>query len=144
MDEHTAIARGSNLGISLKFAVEVARCIRGKNVGVAKDFLQQVIEQKKAVPFHRYDFDLGHKRGGVGPGRYPTKTALALLQVLKSAEANAEEKGLDIQSLYISRALVNKGNTLRKPGRHRGRLAKRTHVLFTLTERPAPKKEKKS
>ena len=144
MDEHTATVKGMNLTISRKFAVEVARFIRGKELSAAKKMLEGVVHQTLAVPFHRYNFDLGHKRGAKGPGRYPKKAARALLQLLCSAEANAENKGLDTASLYVARALVHKGNTVSKPGRHRGRRGKRTHVELVLAEREKRKEKEKT
>jgi len=141
--EHIASARGSNLGLSTKFAVEVASFIRGKNLVTAKKLIQGVIDAKVAVPFKRYHMDLGHKRGSVGPGRYPMKVAVEVLRLLNSAEMNATNKGLDVDALFVSKVIANKGNTQMRPGRHRGRHAKRTHIEIFLTEREKKKVEKK-
>src|SRR3989338_6593868 len=115
--EHIATAKGENLGISRKFAVEVA------------------------VPFRKYHMDLGHKRGSIGPGRFPAKVAKEMLRLLNSAEKNALNKGLDLESLYVARVVANKGNTQMKPGRHRGRKAKRTHIEITLGEKKKTNKK---
>ena len=141
--EHTATARGSNIGISTKFTVEVAKFIKGKNVEKAKTLLEEVIQKKTAVPFTRFTFDLGHKRGSVGPGRYPVKAAEEILALLRSAEMNAGNKGLDMNNLYVASAIASKGNTQMRPGRHRGRHAKRTHFVITLAEKEIKKTDKK-
>ncbi|HIH15250.1 MAG: large subunit ribosomal protein L22 [archaeon GW2011_AR17] len=143
--QHIASARGNNIGISRKFAVEVAGFLRGKNLADAKKKMEDVIALKVAVPFKRYHMDLGHKRGPMGPGRFPAKVAKEVLLLLKSAEMNAQNKGLDIDSLYVSHIVANKGNTQMKAGRQRGRHAKRTHIEIVLKEKEKKKKvEKKS
>ncbi|MDP3728811.1 MAG: 50S ribosomal protein L22 [bacterium] len=141
--QHIASAKGENLNISRKFAVEVTSFIRGKTLVDAKKKMENVIALTVAVPFKRYHMDLGHKRGHLGPGRFPTKVAKEILRLLNSAEMNAQNKGLDIDSLYVSRAVANKGNTQMKAGRHRGRHAKRTHIEIALAEKEKKKIEKK-
>ncbi len=141
--EHIATAKGDNLGISRKFAVEVTGFIRGKTLVDAKKKMENVIALKVAVPFKRYHMDLGHKRGPMGPGRFPAKVAKEVLRLLNSAEMNAQNKGLDMERLYVSRAVANKGSTQMKAGRLRGRHAKRTHIEIGLAEREKKKVEKK-
>ena len=140
--QHIATAKGENLGLSRKFAVEVATFIRGKSLADAKKKMQDVMTLKVAVPFRKYHMDLGHKPGPMGPGRFPTKVAKEMLRLLNSAEMNALNKGLDIDSLYVARVVANKGNTQMKPGRHRGRKAKRTHIEITLAEKEKKKQLK--
>lgn len=142
-NEQIATARGTNLGISTKFAMEVARFVRGKSLIKAKKDLENVLLQKVAVPFKRYHFDLGHKRGASGPGRYPLKTTQEILTLLESAEANADNKGLDKESLYVKSIITNKGSTQVRAGRKRARHAKRTHVEIILAEKEKKKEEKK-
>lgn len=143
MKQHTATARGTNLGISRKFAVEVAKFIQGRKLVNAKKILEEVLEKKTAVPFTRYNMDLGHKRGPMGPGRYPMKAAEEILSLLKSAEMNANNKGLDQDSLFVLSAIANKGSTQMRAGRHRGRHAKRTHFEVILAEKEKKTAEKK-
>lgn len=134
-NEHIAIARGTNLGISTKFSREVAKFIRGKSLARAKKELQEVLEMKRAVPFKRYNFDLGHKKGASGPGRYPLKTTKEILGLLNSAEKNAENKNLEVKELYVKSIITNKGSTQVRAGRKRARHAKRTHVEIILAEK---------
>ncbi|MSR85800.1 50S ribosomal protein L22 [Candidatus Woesearchaeota archaeon] len=141
--QHIATAKGENLGLSRKFSIEVATFIRGKSLADAKKKMQDVMTLKVAVPFRKYHMDLGHKPGPMGPGRFPTKVAKEMLRLLNSAEMNALNKGLDIENLYVARVVANKGNTQMKPGRYRGRRAKRTHIEITLAEKEKKKTEKK-
>lgn len=140
---HIATAKGENLRISRKFAVEVTGFIRGRKLADAKKKMTEVIALKTAVPFKRYHMDLGHKRGSIGPGRFPANVAKEVLRLLNSAEMNAANKGLDMESLYVLRAVANKGNTQMKAGRLRGRHAKRTHIEVSLAEKEKKKTEKK-
>lgn len=141
-NKHIASARGNNIRVSRKFAVEVAGFLRGRSLTDAKKKMEGVIALKVAVPFKRYHMDLGHKRGPMGPGRFPVHVAREVLLLLKSAEMNAQNKGLDIDSLYISHIVANKGNTQMKAGRLRGRHAKRTHIELVLAEKEKKKAEK--
>ncbi len=141
--EHIATAKGENLSISRKFAVEVTGFIRGRTLVDAKKKMEDVIALKVAVPFKRYHMDLGHKRGSIGPGRFPSKVAKEILRLLNSAEMNAQNRGLDIESLFVSRAVANKGSTQMKAGRFRGRHAKRTHIEIALAEKEKKKTEQK-
>ncbi|NCB17931.1 MAG: 50S ribosomal protein L22 [Synergistales bacterium] len=97
----TAKAIGKELPISPKFSREICGMIRGRNVNDAMRMLEEVIELKRAVPLKRFNKRVSHKPG-VGPGRYPQKAAGAILQVLQSAVANAEYKGLDSEEMVIS------------------------------------------
>jgi large subunit ribosomal protein L22 len=70
----------------------------------------------------------------------PKKSAKIVEGVLKSALANAEQKGLDLDSLYIKKAVADEGPMYKKwlPRAH-GRatmLRKRTsHITIVLEER---------
>ncbi len=138
---HIATAKGENLRVSRKFAIEVATFIRGKSLIDAKKKMEGVMALKIVVPFRKYHMDLGHKKGHIGPGRFPSNVAKEVLHLLKSAEMNALNKGLDIDGLYVSGVVANKGNTQGKPGRHRGRKAKRTHIEIMLKEKKKVEKK---
>jgi len=106
--EKTARARGRDLPISRKKSMELCRTLRGMEVQKAKDYLEDVIELKKAVPFRRYTSDAGHKKG-IGPGKYPVKVARYVLKVLENAESNAEYNGMETDSLYIKSIAAHPG-----------------------------------
>ncbi len=103
------------LHISPKAAREVCRTLRGMRANLARDYLEDVIALKRPVPFKRYRRNVGHRHGLVGSdaGRYPEKTARAVLVVLDSAIANAEYKGMEAEKMRIFHAGTLKGRTIR-------------------------------
>lgn len=108
-------AMGMELHISPKAAREICRSLKGMRVKNAQAFLEDVVALKRAVPFKRYRRNVAHRHGLVGAdaGRYPQKSAKAILIVLKNAVANAEYKGLESESLRIYHAGTLKGRTIR-------------------------------
>lgn len=128
-----AKATGKDLGISTKNSIVICDFIRGKNLDKAKSMLNEVIEMKRAVPFKRFNKDLGHKRGMMS-GRYPVKSCKAILKVLQYAEGNAKDKNLDVESLIVKNIKANKAETPLHYGRKRSRKMKRTHIEIVLSE----------
>lgn len=140
-DKKTAKALGRSLKISPKHAVEICNRIRGMKAENARNYLEDVIEMKKAVPFKRHNKKVGHRRGlgGWPTGRYPVKAASHILDVLKNAEANAEYKGLDTENLKIMhisshRGYVIRGWTPRAFGRASPFNTPTTHIQIVLGE----------
>ncbi len=133
--EHS-IAKASSFGlpISAKFSYEILNFIKHKELAKAKGILHEVISMKKAIPFKRYNRDLGHKPG-IGPGRYPIKAIESILSVLDSAEANAENLGLDVKNLYIYGASASLGSRPWHGGRKRRRQMKRTNLTIMVKEK---------
>jgi len=129
-----AIVNGKNLGISRKESVEVCRFVRNKSTESAKKMLSRVIEKKQAVPYRRYLMSVPHRKGKVGPGRYPVKASRQILSLIKSAEANAESKGMS-KNLFISHISAHKGETQSRYGRKMGKKAKRTHIKIIIQEK---------
>ena len=141
--EKTAIASGRELKVSHKAAREVAKAIKGMNLSQAKEFLRDVMAKKKPVPYARFTKKLGHK-GGMEKrfvGRYPIKTAEQFLRVVQAAQANAENKGLDVERLRIMHSAAYPGMKLKRytPRAH-GRASPKydttTHVEIVLEEKP--------
>jgi len=108
-------AMGMELHISPKAAREICRTLRGMRANLARDYLEDVIALKRAVPFKRYGRNVAHKHGLVGSdaGRYPQKAAKAVLVVLDNALANAEYKGMESDKMRILHAGTKKGRTIR-------------------------------
>ncbi|HHN81063.1 MAG TPA: 50S ribosomal protein L22 [Methanomicrobia archaeon] len=107
LDEtRTAKVYGKDLRISPKHAVELARELKGKKLDTARQYLEDVIAKKRAVPFRKYNKKVGHKRGLVGwdAGRYPVKASKEYLKLLHQLQANAEYKGLEADKLRIIHA----------------------------------------
>ncbi len=141
--EKTAKASGRELKVSHKAAREVAKALKGMDLALAKDYLRDVMAMKKPIPYTRYTKKLGHK-GGMQKrcvGRFPIKTADAILGVLQAAQANAENKGLDVDRLRIMHAAAYQGMKLKRytPRAH-GRASPKyeilTHVEIVLEEKP--------
>jgi large subunit ribosomal protein L22 len=121
--EITARAIGRELSISPKASVEVCREIRGMMVEDAIQYLEDVIALKRPVRYHRYNGQVGHRKGKkFGAGRFPKKTAKAILDVIRHAQHNAEYKGLDSDNMRIthiasSRGMIVEGYMPRAHGR---------------------------
>ena len=137
--EHMARALGVALPISFKQSYEVCNFIRNKKVAEAKKMLQEVIEKKRAVPYRRYNFDLGHKKK-IGPGRFPEKTSTELLNLIQSAEANAQFKGMNTSNLAIVHISAHKASKAWHYGRKSRRKMKRTNVEIVLQEKSKSEK----
>jgi len=141
--ETTARASGRELKVSHKAAREVCRAVRGMMLTTAKQYLRDVIAMRKAVPYARYNKKLGHRHGLVRTfaGRYPIKTSEQVLRILQSAEANAENKGLDVDRLRIIHAAAYPGMKLKRftPRAH-GRASPKynttTHIEIVIDEKP--------
>lgn len=137
--EKYAKAFGKNLPISIKDAVNLCRSLKGMKLDDAKDYLEDVMNKRKAVPYFRYLDSISHRRG-IGPGRYPVKEAKYILKVLENAEANAENKDLDTDNLYIMHIAAHKGEiykryTPRAMGRSTEIRRDQVHIEVILEER---------
>ena len=133
--EHFAIAKSLNLPISTKQSVEISNFIRKKETSKAKMLLNEVLEHKKAVPFKRYNRDTGHKSGNIASGRYPEKAIQNFLKLINTAEANAEDKGLDSKNLIITEMKADQGPQQWHQGRMRRRKMKNTHLSIKVMEK---------
>ena len=136
-----ARARAIELPISPKKTYEVMNAIRGLSLEKAKSLLEDVMEEKRAIPFRRYNQEVAHKRG-TGPGRYPKKVARSVLQILQNAEANAEYEGIDTDDLVVrvaacARGRIRKANMPRAHGRATNWHEQTTNVEIVLAGRGA-------
>lgn len=137
-----ASVHGKDLPISTKQSIEICNFIRGRDLQKAKDIMEKVINFKIAVPYRRFNKDTGHKKRRVGAGRYPIKACKEILRLLESLEVNAQNKGLDTASLFISSIIPNKGAKVMRYGRKRA-VMKLTHIKITAEERVKKKEGKK-
>ncbi len=110
---------GRALRISNKNSVTVCRAITGMNLEKGNTLLESLINQKAGIN-----------------GKYYTNVAKELSNLLKSAESNAEFKGLDTEKLFIH-ASAHKGFTFWRPRRFKLRRRKRkiTNVQIVLEQR---------
>ena len=106
----------------------------------AKDYLEDVIDKKQAVPFRRHNKSRTQESlEGWPTGRYPVKAASQILDVLINAEANAEYQGLETDNLEIvhissHRGYVIRGWTPRAFGRASPFNTPTTHIQIVLGE----------
>lgn len=139
--EKTVKASGREVRVSHKHAREVCKTLKGMMLTKAKNYLRDVMEKKKAIPFRRYSKKAGHRRGleKAAAGRYPIKAAAKILKILEGAQANAENKGLDVDKLRIIHAAAYPGMkvkrfTPRAHGRASPKIDTLTHVEIVLAE----------
>ena len=139
--ERTAKASGRELRVSPKSTREVCNTINGMKLDQAKHFLNQVIQKKKPVPFRHHKKKAGHRHGlqKAYTGKYPVKAAQKVLEVLESAEANAEYKGFDIERLKITHASAYPGMKIKRYiqrafGRSSPRFETTCHVELVLEQ----------
>ncbi len=139
--ERTVKASGREVKVSHKAAREVCNSINGMMLNEAKEYLQQVIEKKKPVPFRRFKKKVGHRHGleKAFAGRYPVKAAQQVLKVLEGAEANADFKGLDPENLRIIHASAYPGLKLKRQiprafGRSSPKVKTLSHIEIALEQ----------
>ena len=142
-DQH-AKALGHSLSISRKQAIQICNALRNKTVVKAKKILNEAISLERAIPFTRFNMDVGHKRGsGMAAGRFPVKACTAIKKLIENAEANAQFKGLT-GTLIISHISAQQAPGAWHYGRQRRRQMKRCHVEVVLEEtKVESKKEQK-
>jgi len=141
--EKTVKASGREIRVSHKSAREVCRTIKGMMLTQAKRYLRDVAAKKKPVPFKRFRKKSGHRHGldKAFAGRYPVKAAARILKVLESAEANAENKGLDTERMCIIHAAASQGMKVKRfmpraQGRTTPHFDTLVHVEIALEEKP--------
>ncbi len=140
--EKMAIAVGKSLPISTKHCIEIASAIRGKKLSVAKQIVQDSIDFKKAIPFRRFNDNVGHKKGRMASGRYVPKACTAVMKLLDSVEANAQFKGLNTNALVINHVNANIASRPWRVGRQSRRKSKRTHFEVVVIEAETKAREK--
>lgn len=103
--------------ISHKHSREIAVAIKGMSIEKAREFLENVVAKKIAVPYRRYHNEVAHRsniRDGFSAGRYPQKAAHEFLRLLDNLESNAEYKGMDLDRLRIVSAVTHKGTKIKR------------------------------
>ncbi len=110
---------GRSLNVSHKTSQILCKKVTGMNLEKAKALLSNLVSQKHSLE-----------------GRYYTNTSKEMLSLLKSAESNAETKGLDTSRLQIH-ASSHQGFKFMRPRRlkMRGTMKKIANVQIVLMER---------
>lgn len=151
-------ARGSNLHVHFKNTHQSAQAIRGLSLKKAKRMLEDVLEHKQAIPYTTFNGGVGRTaqakasmaKTKVEQGRWPKKSCMFLLDLLRNAESNAENKGLDVDTLEITHIQVNRARqqrrrTYRAHGRINPYMSSPCHIELVLSEKerqvPRPEEE---
>lgn len=117
----TATAKGTSAPISFRHSRIICREIRGKKVGKVKKILEAVLDKKRSLD-----------------GKYYTKTVEKILDIIKSAEANAKQKNLVVERLFIKKATADKGEASYRAKTRwnlRGRKQKSANIEIVVEER---------
>jgi len=143
-------AQGVDLRVHYKNTYEAAQAIKGMNLKKAQQYMQDVCEKKRCIPFRKYKGTIGRtpqaKEFKLTQGRWPVKSCKILLGLLRNAEANAEFKNLDTDNLTVKHIQVNaaqqgRRRTYRAHGRIGPYMNCPAHVEMILEE-PADAVEK--
>jgi large subunit ribosomal protein L17e len=138
-----AHAKISDLRCHYKNTYETANVIRGMKLRSAQQYYRQVLAKTRCVPFRHYAGKVGRtaqaKEWGITKGRWPRKSVIAILALLKNAEANAIAKGLDPKALNVGHIQVDQApkmrrRTFRAHGRIGPFMCSPCHVQLFLTE----------
>jgi|SRR3989338_4150036 len=132
--ERMARSLGVGLPLSSKQSFEICRFVKNKNLNDAKKILQEVVSLKTAIPFIRYNTDLGHKKK-MGPGSYPSKASAQIIKLMEDVEANAQFKGLNTSNLVIAHISAHKAGKAWHYGRKSRRKMKRTTIEIVVEEK---------
>ena len=122
-------------------------------INKAEEYLHDVLEHKRCIPYSRFDHSVGRCSAaiqfGLTKGRYPEKSVKLMLNLLKNAKSNAEAKGLNLEKLVIKNVFVNQATegrrrTYRAHGSINAYCSSNCHVDISCEElKEKVKKEKK-
>ena len=123
--KNEAKVNGRSLPISTKHSVALCNFIRNKDIDLAINLLNEVVQMKKPVPMKG---EIPHKKG-IMSGRYPVKASKEFIKLLNSLKANALYNEIELEKLK----LFCKANTASRPYRRFGRTRfKRSHIELKL------------
>jgi ribosomal protein L22 len=132
-----AIVNGKSLAISSKDCFAICRQIKGKTPEQAAEFLQEVVNKKKAIKMPRRE--IGHRKGkGISSGRYPKKACLEIINLIRQLKANSIINGIENPVIFVAKA-----DKASRPYRREGRRTKRTHIYLEAREKKSSKTNKK-
>jgi len=117
--EKTARASASALRISRKNACAVCSSISGRQLPKARAMVEGLVSKER---------DIG--------GKYYTNASKEILDLLKSAQSNAENRGLDTERLIVN-ASAHQGFGFFRPRRFKMKRQKRkvTNIQIVLQEK---------
>ncbi len=137
-----ATARSVNVDIHHKHCYQIARAVKGMYAGDAVEYLERVIKQEVAIPYTRRsrrgkggNTMAGHRKGKMGPGRYPRNASRAFIKLIESAMDNARQhhEDIDAEDMVITHCAAHRGEISKgfRP-RARGRATPNNHYRVNL------------
>ncbi|HLC77900.1 MAG TPA: uL22 family ribosomal protein [Candidatus Nanoarchaeia archaeon] len=115
--------RAENIPASTKESVAICKFIRGKEIRIALNQLEEVVKLKRALPMKG---EIPHRKGNIMSGRYPIRAVKNFIILLKSLAANANYN--DIENPIIKEAFANIGQ--RPYGKSGSVRKKRSHIVL--------------
>lgn len=150
-----SVARATNVDVHVKACFEICRTVRGMTAGAAVRKLEKVLlidsdrpdirAKAEAIPYRLGSGNkkrkrsgpsmVGHRKGGMGPGRYPVRASRVVIKLLNSAMDNArhQHEDIDAEDMIITHIAAHRG--LIKRGfmpRARGRATPKNHYQVNL------------
>jgi len=138
------VARSYDNRVHFKNTYETVKAIKGMLLHKAQQYLQQVLDHERCVPFTKYDGATGRtgqaKEWGLTHGRWPEKSVKVVLSLLQNAKSNAETKRLNVDKLVVSncqvsQAVCGRRRTFRAHGRINAYLSSNCHVTIRCEEK---------
>jgi len=150
-----SVARATNVDVHVKACFEICRTVRGMTAGAAVRKLEKVLlidsdrpdirAKAEAIPYRLGSGNkkrkrsgpsmVGHRKGGIGPGRYPVKASRVVIKLLNSAMDNArhQHEDIDAEDMIISHIAAHRGTIKRGfMPRARGRATPKNHYQVNL------------
>ena len=150
-----SVARATNVDVHVKACFEICRTVRGMTAGAAVRKLEKVLlidsdrpdirAKAQAIPYRLGSGNkkrkrsgpsmVGHRKGGMGPGRYPVKASRVVIKLLNSAMDNArhQHEDIDAEDMIISHIAAHRGTIKRGfMPRARGRATPKNHYQVNL------------
>jgi len=133
-----------SIPISTKQSIAICRFIKNKLVNESLKSLEKANKMKIAIPMRG---EIPHKKNmprGMQSGRYAVKASKYFIKALKNLIGNAKVKNMNIEMLYISKAIANKAARAMRSTRlaYGGKKFKRTHIYLKAKEKKIKEKKK--
>ena len=150
-----SVARATNVDVHVKACFEICRTVRGMTAGAAVRKLEKVLlidsdrpdirAKAEAIPYRLGSGNkkrkrsgpsmVGHRKGGMGPGRYPVKASRVVIKLLNSAmdDARHQHEDIDAEDMIITHIAAHRGTIKRGfMPRARGRATPKNHYQVNL------------
>ena len=135
-------ARAVHLDCHHKHCYHIAKAIRGMNAEEAGGYLEDVVQKKRAIPYQRRSRKgrggntmAGHRKGKMGPGKFPNKASKEFIKLINSAMDNARQRyaTIDPEDMVITHVAAHRGQVAKnwRP-RARGRATPSNHYQVNL------------